>query len=280
MRVCNENLFINAYGYCVYPGCKHMCACSMLHETIVALITSLLCSLYPSSYRGVVCTSRYLRLCVVHMSSFCLIAVLPTTLIIRTFARYSLFIFCIFYNALYIGIILVTESFVAFSTIIAWSYRAWQQTLCVSYYNIIYVLFLPLFTQQKHRVSASSRSKLAKIVATLRCFYHISRVLQPKNYTAQKIHRFLRCICVIPTFSHFCMSTRWERLSRALRPLFLALAVLSACCIDRNNVARLNEGWHLHYQARLQRRIFEYTAGCITFYNIFGVGDLKVEILG
>lgn len=98
----NENLFIYAYGYCVYPGCKHMCACSMLHETIVALITSLLCSLYPSSYRGVVCTSRYLRLCVVHMSSFCLIAVLPTTLIIRTFARYSLFIFCIFYNALYI----------------------------------------------------------------------------------------------------------------------------------------------------------------------------------
>ncbi len=54
----NENLFIYAYGYCVYPGCKHMCACSMLHETIVALITSLLYSLYPSSYRGVVCTSR------------------------------------------------------------------------------------------------------------------------------------------------------------------------------------------------------------------------------
>lgn len=59
----------------------------------------------------------------------------------------------------YFGSIFVTESFVAFSTIIAWSYRAWQQTLCVSYYNIIYVLFLPLFTQQKHRVSASSRSK-------------------------------------------------------------------------------------------------------------------------
>lgn len=44
----------------------------------------------------------------------------------------------------YFGITLVTESFVAFSTIIARSYRAWQQTLCVSYYNIIYVLFLPL----------------------------------------------------------------------------------------------------------------------------------------
>ena len=98
----NKNLFIYAYGYCVYPGCKHTCVRSMPHETIVALTTSLLCSLYPSSYRGVVCTSRYLRLCVVHMSSFCLIAVLPTTLIIRTFARYSLFIFCIFYNALYI----------------------------------------------------------------------------------------------------------------------------------------------------------------------------------
>ena len=102
MRVCNGNLFIYAYGYCVYPGCKHTCVRSMPHETIVALTTSLLCSLYPFSYRGVVCTSRYLRLCVVHMSSFYLIAVLPTTLILRTFAQYSLFIFCIFYNALYI----------------------------------------------------------------------------------------------------------------------------------------------------------------------------------
>ena len=62
----------------------------------------------------------------------------------------------------YFGITLATESLVAFSTIIAWSYRAWQRTLCVIYYNIIYVLFLPHITQQKHRVSASSRSKLAK----------------------------------------------------------------------------------------------------------------------
>ena len=98
----NENLFIYAYGYYVYPGCKHTCARSIPHETIVALITSLLCSLYPSSYNGVVCTSLYLRLYVVYMSSFYLIAVLPTTFILRTFARYSLFIFCIFYNALYI----------------------------------------------------------------------------------------------------------------------------------------------------------------------------------
>ena len=102
MRVCNGNLFIYAYGYCVYPGCKHTCACSMSPKTIVTLTTSLLCSLHSSGYRGVVCTSRYLRLCVVHMSSFCLIAVFPTTLILRTFAQYSLFIFCIFYNVLYI----------------------------------------------------------------------------------------------------------------------------------------------------------------------------------
>lgn len=98
----NENLFIYAYGYCVYPGCKHTCVRSMPHETIVALTTSLLCSLYTSSYRGVVCTSWYLHLYVVYMSSFHLIAVLPTTFILRTFAQYSLFIFCIFYNALYI----------------------------------------------------------------------------------------------------------------------------------------------------------------------------------
>ena len=179
----------------------------------------------------------------------------------------------------YFGSIFVTESFVAFSTIIARFYRAWQRTLCVSYYNIIYILFLPLLLSKNTERPQARAQNWPKIVATLRCFYHISSVLQPEHRTTQKIHRFSRCMCAIPTYSHFCMSTRWERLSRALRPLFLALAVLSACCIDRNNVARFNKGWHLHYQARLQRRIFEHTAGCVTFYNIFGVGDLKVEVL-
>lgn len=101
----------------------------------------------------------------------------------------------------YFGITLVTESFVAFSTIIARSYRAWQQTLCAIYYNIIYVLFLPLLLSKNTDCPQARAQNWPKIVATLRCFYHISRVLQPKNYTAQKIHRFSRCICVIPTFT-------------------------------------------------------------------------------
>ena len=45
MRVCNGKLFIYAYGYCVYPGCRHTCACSMPHKTIVDLATSLWYSL-------------------------------------------------------------------------------------------------------------------------------------------------------------------------------------------------------------------------------------------
>lgn len=99
----------------------------------------------------------------------------------------------------YFGIIFATESSVAFSTIIAWSYRAWQRAICVSYYNIIYILFLPLSLSKNTECPQTRAQNWPKIVATLRCFYHISRVLQPKNYTAQKIHRFLRCICVIPT---------------------------------------------------------------------------------
>lgn len=98
----------------------------------------------------------------------------------------------------YFGIILVTESFVAFSTIIVWSYRAWQQTLCVSYYNIIYVLFLPLLLSKNTECPQAHAQNWPKIVATLRCFYHICRMLQLKHHTAQKIHRFSRCICVIP----------------------------------------------------------------------------------
>lgn len=180
----------------------------------------------------------------------------------------------------YFGIILVAESYVAFSTIIARFYRAWQRTLCVSYYNIIYVLFLPLLLSKNTECPQARAQNWPKIVATLRCFYHISRILQPEHHTAQKYTAF-RGVYVLSLLSpHFCASTRWERLSRALRALFLALAVLSACCIDRNNVARLNEGRHLHYQARLQRCIFEHAAGCVAFYNIFSVGDLEVEILG
>lgn len=104
----------------------------------------------------------------------------------------------------YFGITLVTESFVAFSTIIARSYRAWQQTLCVSYYNIIYVLFLPLLLSKNTECLQAHAQNWPKIVATLRCFYHISRMLQPEHHTAQKIHRFSRCICVIhiPSLLH------------------------------------------------------------------------------
>lgn len=105
----------------------------------------------------------------------------------------------------YFGIILVAESYVAFSTIIARFYRAWQRTLCVSYYNIIYVLFLPLLLSKNTECPQARAQNWPKIVATLRCFYHISRILQPKHHTAQKIHRFSRCICAITTVSHFCV---------------------------------------------------------------------------
>lgn len=101
----------------------------------------------------------------------------------------------------YFGITLVTESFVAFSTIIARSYRAWQRTLCVSYCNIIYVLFLPLLLSKNTDCPQARAQNWPKIVATLRCFYHISRILQPEHHAAQKIHRFSRCICVIPMLS-------------------------------------------------------------------------------
>lgn len=105
----------------------------------------------------------------------------------------------------YFGITLVTESFVAFSTIIARSYRAWQQTLCVSYYNIIYVLFLPLLLSKNTECPQARAQNWPKIVSTMRCFYHICRMLQLKHHAAQKIHRFSRCMCAIPMVSHFCM---------------------------------------------------------------------------
>ena len=105
----------------------------------------------------------------------------------------------------YFGIILVTESFVAFSTIIARFYRAWQRTLCVIYYNIIYTLFLPVLFSKNTECLQAHAQNWPKIVATLRCFYHISRMLQPEYHAAQKIHRFSRCMCAIPTYSHFCV---------------------------------------------------------------------------
>ena len=80
----------------------------------------------------------------------------------------------------YFGVILVAESCVAFSTIIFRSYRAWRQASCVGYYNIMYALFLARTIQQKHSAPISLCSKLAKIVSTLRCFYHISKMLQPE----------------------------------------------------------------------------------------------------
>ena len=90
----------------------------------------------------------------------------------------------------YFGIILVAESYVAFSTIIARFYRAWQRTLCVSYYNIIYVLFLPLLLSKNTECPQARAQNWPKIVATLRCFYHISRILQPEHHTAQKYTAF------------------------------------------------------------------------------------------
>ncbi len=98
----NENLFIYAYGYCIYPACEVTRSCYTSHKAIVESSTSLLCSLYPSGCPDVVYTSSYLFLHVVLVSSFCSIAVLLTTLIFRTFARYSLFLFCLFYNTLHI----------------------------------------------------------------------------------------------------------------------------------------------------------------------------------
>lgn len=73
----------------------------------------------------------------------------------------------------------------------------------------ITTLFTPLLHasfSKKHSALISLCSKLAKIISTLRCFYHISRILQPKYHTAQKIHRFSRCMCVIPlsTYTFAC----------------------------------------------------------------------------
>ena len=90
---------------------------------------------------------------------------------------------------------------------IFWHYPRHRKPCCILYNNSLILSSLtanlmcyllqhhlrPLsspITQQKHRVSASSRSKLAKIVATLRCFYHISRMLQPEHHTAQKYTAF------------------------------------------------------------------------------------------
>ena len=42
----------------------------------------------------------------------------------------------------YFGIILISKSYVAFSTIISRFYRAWRWDSCVGYHNIIYTLFL------------------------------------------------------------------------------------------------------------------------------------------
>lgn len=178
----------------------------------------------------------------------------------------------------YFGIILIAKSYVAFSTIVSRSYRAWRRASCVSYYNIIYVLF-PYYSAKTQSVrklalKIGQKSSLLYVVFITSLGCSSLSITRHKKYTA-----FCGVYVLSLLSPHFCASTRWERLSRALRALFLALAVLSACCIDRNNVARLNKGRHLHYQARLQRCIFEHAAGCVTFYNIFSVGDLEVEIL-
>ena len=89
----------------------------------------------------------------------------------------------------YFGITLVTESFVAFSTIIARSYRAWQQTLCVSYYNIIYVLFLPLLLSKntecpQARAQNWPKSLLLYVVFITSLGCSNPRITRHKKYTA------------------------------------------------------------------------------------------------
>ena len=199
MLVCNENLFIYAYGYCIYLACELSRSCCTPHKAIVEFRTSLLWSLYHFGCPAVVYTSLCRFLHVVLGLSFCSIAVLPTTLIFRTFARHSLFIFCIFYNALHI--LASSSSQRALLHSLQWYLDPIElddkphvlviTTLCTPFFS--HILF-----SKKHSAPISLCSKLAKIVSTLRCFYHISRILQPKHHTAQKIHRFSRCMCAIP----------------------------------------------------------------------------------
>ena len=89
----------------------------------------------------------------------------------------------------YFGITLVTESFVAFSTIIARSYRAWQQTLCVSYYNIIYVLFLPYYSAKiqsvrKLALKIGQKSLLLYVVFITSLGCSSLSITRHKKYTA------------------------------------------------------------------------------------------------
>ena len=163
MRVCNENLFIYAYGYCVYPGCKHTCVCApcrtrqslrLLHRcyahytppTIVVLFV------HHDTYAFVLCT--YHRFA---SSLFFLL---------RSFFERSPGILC--FDSVFFTI-----------PCIFWHYPRHRKLCCILYNNSLILSSLtanlmcyllqhhlrPLsspITQQKHRVSASSRSKLAK----------------------------------------------------------------------------------------------------------------------
>ena len=65
---------------------------------------------------------------------------------------------------------------------------------------VITTLFTSFFSQvpfsKKHSAPISLCSKLAKIVSTLRCFCHISRMLQPGHHAAQKYTAF-RGVCML-----------------------------------------------------------------------------------
>lgn len=77
--------------------------------------------------------------------------------------------------------------------------------MCWLLQHYLHPFFSHVPFSKKHSAPISLCSKLAKIVSTLRCFYHISRMFQPGHHTAQKIHRFSRCMCAIPTAAHFCV---------------------------------------------------------------------------
>ena len=110
----------------------------------------------------------------------------------------------------YFGIILVTESFVAFSTIIARSYRAWQRTLCVSYYNIIYVLFLPYYSAKiqsvrKLALKIGQKSLLLYVVFITSLGCSNPRITRHKKYTA------FRGVCVLSRVFGFLSTFACQR---------------------------------------------------------------------
>ena len=70
--------------------------------------------------------------------------------------------------------------------------------MCYLLQHHLHPLSFPI-TQQKNTECPQARTQnRPKIVSPLRCFYHISRMLQPEHHAAQKIHRFSRCMYLFP----------------------------------------------------------------------------------